>query len=495
MSAYRTLETRFRQVSSLDGAAAILHWDAATVMPEGASEVRADHLAALAEVSHQKLTAEDMPGLFAAAAQEAAQLESWQQANLREMKHRYLHASALPQDLVAALTRARIASEHQWRSSRETNDYASFAPRFAEVLKLTREAAQAKGEALQLTPYEGLLDGYDPGLRCRDIDPLFADLDTWLPAMVRDVMEKQSHEQVAEPADTIPIVKQEALGKELMLALGFDFSHGRIDTSLHPFCGGVPGDVRLTTRYREDRFTDSLYGVLHETGHALYEMGLPSQWRGLPVAEARGMTAHESQSLLVEMQLALSRPFLTFLVPKLQAAFGVSGEAWSIDAMQRALTRVERNYIRVNADEVTYPLHVMLRYRLEKAMIAGELEVADLPGAWDEAFEALFGFRPTTLAEGCLQDIHWPEGMFGYFPTYSLGAMLAAQIFARFKALHPTWESFIARGEFSLLTHWLRETMHSKGSVLTTSELIAAVTGEPLSTKAFRAHLTARYLG
>lgn len=493
MSAYSTLESRFRQVNAIDGASSILHWDAATMLPSGANDVRGDHLAALAEVAHEKLTAPDMPELFAAAHEDTT-LELWQAANLREMEHRYVHAASLPPALVAALTRARLASEHQWRTSRANNDYASFVPLFGEVIALTREAAAAKASALSLSPYEALLDGYDPGLRCADIDPLFDDLRSWLPAMVGDVIEKQSREPFIEPADLIPIAKQEALGRELMIALGFDFARGRIDTSVHPFCGGVPGDVRLTTRYREDRFTDSLYGVLHETGHALYEMGLPASWRGLPVADARGMTAHESQSLLIEMQLALSRPFLQFLVPKLQAAFGVGGEAWSIDNLTRALTRVERSFIRVNADEVTYPLHVMLRYGLEKSILAGDLQVADIPQAWDDGFEALFGIRPPSLADGCLQDIHWPEGMFGYFPTYSLGAMLAAQLFARFKAEHPAWESSVAAGEFSVLTGWLGEVLHSKGSLLSTPALIQSATGAPLSTDAFRAHLTARYL-
>lgn len=494
MNAYTTLETRFRQVSSIDGAAAILHWDAATMLPEGANDVRADHLAALAELSHEKLTAPDMADLFAAAKEDMTGLDPWKKANLREMQHRYLHSASLPPSLVTALTRARLASEHQWRKSREANDYASFAPLFSEVISLTREAAAAKGEALGLTPYDALLDAYDPGLRCSDIDPLFADLSGWLPDMVARVIAKQSHETVIEPPDLIPVARQEALGRELMRTLGFDFARGRIDTSVHPFCGGVPGDVRLTTRYREDRFTDSLYGVLHETGHALYEMGLPAAWRGLPVADARGMTAHESQSLLVEMQLALSPAFLTFLVPKLQAAFGVSGEAWSIGNLQRSLTRVERSFIRVNADEVTYPLHVMLRYRLEKAILAGELAVQDIPAAWDDGFEAYFGLRPPTLADGCLQDIHWPEGMFGYFPTYSLGALLAAQLFARYRSEHPAWEADIAKGEFSGLIRWLGEKLHSKGSLLTTPELIESATGAPLSTAAFRAHLEARYL-
>lgn len=494
MSAYHTLETRFRQISAIDGASAILHWDAATILPSGANDVRSDQLAALAEVSHEKLTAPDMQSLFNDAAGESG-LNEWQAANLREMRHRYVHSASLPSSLVAALTRARMASEHVWREARKENDYKRFLPLFREVLTLTQEAAQVKAGALGLSLYDALLDSYDPGLRMQHIDPLFSDLSTWLPGMVDQVIEKQSHEHVTPPDAIIPVVQQEALGRRIMQALGFDFAHGRIDTSVHPFCGGVPGDVRLTTRYAEDRFTGSLYGVLHETGHALYEMGLPADWRGLPVAEARGMSCHESQSLLVEMQLALSRPFLRFLLPLLEEQFGVSGSAWSEDNMLRYLTRVERSFIRVDADEVTYPLHVMLRYELEQKLLSGDLPPEDLPAVWDARFEQLLGVRPPDVAQGCLQDIHWPEGMIGYFPTYSLGAMVAAQLFARFKETHPGWEDDISRGHFTPLTHWLRTNLHSKGSLLPTPQLIEDASGQPLGTSAFKAHLTARYLG
>ena len=251
-----------------------------------------------------------------------------------------------------------------------------------------------------------------------------------------------------------------------MERLGFDFHHGRLDVSLHPFCGGTPDDVRITTRYDEADFRSALMGVMHETGHALYERGLPAAWRGLPVGDARGMMLHESQSLLIEMQVCRSRAFLAFAAPLLREAFGGDGPAWRADNLYRYYTRVEPGFIRVEADEVTYPAHVILRYDLERAMIAGDLDPADLPGAWNDGMRKLLGITPPNDRLGCLQDIHWYDGAWGYFPTYTLGAMAAAQIFQAAVAAEPAIPDGIARGEFAPLVGWLRANVHGKGSLL-----------------------------
>jgi carboxypeptidase Taq len=279
-----------------------------------------------------------------------------------------------------------------------------------------------------------------------------------------------------------------------MKRLGFDFEHGRLDTSHHPFCGGVPDDVRLTTRWDESGFLSGLMGVLHETGHALYERGLPVRWRHQPVGEARGMSFHESQSLLVEMQACRSREFIDYLAPVVSATFGGSGAAWGADNLYRIYTRVERSLIRVDADEVTYPAHVILRYRLEKALIAGDLDLADLPGAWREAMRELVGIVPHDDRDGCLQDIHWPGGAWGYFPTYTLGAMTAAQLFDAATLADSSIRPSIAKGEFGPLMSWLRTNVHSRGALLPTRDLLAAATGKPLDPAIYKAHLARRYL-
>lgn len=486
------LEDRFRQIASLDAASGILHWDAATMLPEHSAEARGEQLAALAEVAHEKLTDPALADWFAAAKGEA--LADWQRVNLDEMHARYLHATAVPQALISRLTKLRITSEHQWRKAKESSDYAGYLPVFREVITLTRELAAAKAEALNLSPYNALLDSYDRGMRTATIDPIFAQLKSWLPAFVGEVIAHQQRTPFIPLEANVPIAAQEQLGRQMMLALGFDTARGRIDVSAHPFCGGAPGDVRITTRYREDRFTDALYGVLHETGHALYEQGLPEAWRGLPIGEARGMSMHESQSLFVEMQLSRSRPFLDFLLPKLTQAFGVQGAPWEAANVYRNLTRVERSFIRVNADEVTYPLHVILRYELEQQILSGALDAKDIPDAWAAKMQEYLQITPANHGEGCLQDIHWPEGMFGYFPTYTLGAMIAAQLMASAKKALPGLDGQVAGGEFAPLMGWLGQNIHAKASSASTEDILRAATGEALNPIHFEAHLRSRYL-
>jgi carboxypeptidase Taq len=328
------------------------------------------------------------------------------------------------------------------------------------------------------------------------LDPLFGELARDLPGFVEQVLDHQkSRPEPVLPTGPFPIPVQRDLATELMQVLGFDFEAGRLDISHHPFCGGAAGDVRITTRYSEEDFTESLMGVLHETGHALYEIGLPEAWRYQPVGHALGMAIHESQSLLVEMQVSRSRPFLEFALPRMQAAFGGSGPAWDVDNFHRLYTRVQRGFIRVAADEVTYPLHVVLRYRLERAILSGDLPLAELPDAWNAGMQELLGIEPPNDALGCLQDVHWPSGAFGYFPTYTLGAMAAAQLYAAARRAMPNLEDDIAEGRPAALVDWLRTNVHGRGSLQTAEELMTVATGEPLNPKIFLDHLTHRYLG
>jgi carboxypeptidase Taq len=279
-----------------------------------------------------------------------------------------------------------------------------------------------------------------------------------------------------------------------MGALGFDFERGRLDESAHPFCGGVPDDVRMTARYDESDAASGLMAILHETGHGLYNAGLPKAWRGQPVGRPLGMVAHESQSLLIEMQVCRSRAFLGYLAPMLREAFGVEGPAFAPDNLYRAAIRVSRGFIRVDADEVTYPLHVVLRYRLEKALLACDLPVADLPGAWNEGMRALLGITPPDDRLGCLQDIHWPGGAIGYFPCYTLGALMAAQLFEAIEDRAPDAVAGIGRGEFQPLLAWLRANIHEHGSLHDTQTLLTRITGRPLELQPFLDHLHRRYL-
>jgi carboxypeptidase Taq len=279
-----------------------------------------------------------------------------------------------------------------------------------------------------------------------------------------------------------------------MQAVGFDFHHGRLDVSLHPFCGGVPDDLRITTRYDESDFTSAIMGVLHETGHAMYERGLPGDWRRQPVGEARGMALHESQSLLVEMQACRSADFLRFMAPIAQETFAGSGPAWDPHNLYRLATQVEPGFIRVDADEVTYPAHVILRYRLETALIHGDMSLDDLPAAWNEGMQQLLGITPPEDRLGCLQDIHWFDGAFGYFPTYTLGALAAAQLFEAATTAHPEIPEQLRRGDFTTLLSWLQANVHGLGSSLDTDTILERATGSKLDEKVFQRHIQRRYL-
>jgi carboxypeptidase Taq len=494
MDAYAQLEGRFRRLSAIGGAQAMLEWDRSAMMPDGGADARAEQMATLSVLRHEILTAPDVGDHLAAAAD--AKLDDWQRANVREMRRLWQHATALPADLVEARERAIATSEMAWRTARRTNDFALLLPHLDIVLTLTREVAAAKGAAFGLQPYDALVQEYEPGASAARFDAIFADLAAFLPPFLERALAHQAAQPpLIPPAGPFPVAAQRDLGLAFMRALGFDFNHGRLDVSAHPFTGGVPDDVRLTTRYSEADFMGALMGVLHETGHALYELGLPARWRGQPVGEARGMVLHESQSLLVEMQACRSREFVAWAAPQLKAAFAGEGPAWEPQNLLRFYTRVRPGLIRVDADEVTYPLHVILRYRLERALLSGDLPLADLPGAWNAGMKELLGVDVPSDSDGCLQDIHWPGGSFGYFPTYTLGALSAAQLFAAARRADADIAPRIAHGDFAPLLAWLRTNVHGQGSLLETDDVLRRATGAPLGTDAFKAHLTARYLG
>jgi carboxypeptidase Taq len=493
VSAYQELEDRFRRMSALGEAAGMLHWDMSVLMPSGGAPSRTEQLTALKLTVHEMKTDPRLSELLDAAEAEPP-ADPWQAANLREMRRSWVHANAVEPALVEAMSRASAACEMAWREARPASDFARVLQPLREVLRLTREIAAVKAEALGGSLYEALLDQYEPGGSTETIDALFDDLSAFLPGFTERALAAQAARgEAVPPAGPFHVAKQRALGERLMTALGFDFSAGRLDVSLHPFCGGVAGDVRITTRYEEDDFTQSLMGVLHETGHALYEMGLPREWQYQPVGDARGMAMHESQSLLVEMQACRSREYLTFAAPLMRETFGGEGPEWDVENLYRLYTKVERSFIRVDADEVTYPAHVILRYRLERALIAGDMDLADLPAAWNDGMEELLGIRPPDDRRGCLQDIHWYDGAWGYFPTYTMGALAAAQLFAAARAARPQIPDAIASGDFSPLIGWMRENLHAHASSRSTDELMVAATGKPLGTGAFKAHLEARY--
>lgn len=495
MTDYDRLTARFTRIATLGEASSVLGWDAATMMPPGGGAARGDQLAVLAGVSHSLLSAPELGDELDAAEAAGEAHDPWRAANLRLMRQAYIRATAMPRDLVEAQARANSACEKVWREARREADFARVRKPLEEVVRLVREAAASLAPALGLSPYDALMDGFQHGLRAADVAPVFADYEHFLRDALPQAEERQARQpSPVRPQGPFPIAAQEALCRRLSERLGLDFNHARLDRSEHPFSGGTRTDVRITTRYDEADFASAVLAVVHETGHALYERGLPAAFDRQPVGEAAGMAMHESQSLIVEMQACRSDAFLSWLGPELHATFGGDAAPYQTANLGRLWRHVERGFIRVDADEMTYPAHVILRFRLEQAMVAGELAVADLPGAWNEGFAALLGMQPPDDARGCLQDIHWYDGAFGYFPSYTLGAMAAAQLMATARREVAGIDAALARGDLSPLLGWLRVKVHSQGSLLGFDDLLRAATGKPLDPKDFQAHLTARYL-
>jgi len=492
MTAYARLTARFARIATIGEASSVLGWDASAMMPPGGGAARGDQLAVLAGLAHGLLTA---PEVADDLAQAEARTDEWDAANLGLMRHAHVRATAIPEDLVEAQARANSACEKVWREARRNSDFAAVAPYLAEVVSLTRQAADAMAPALGLSPYDALMDGYQRGIGAADVAPVFTRYETFL----RDALPRAEEHQAQQPPPVelqgvFPAARQEGLCRHLSARAGLEFDHARLDRSTHPFCGGTPTDVRITTRYNEADPAQALMGVLHETGHALYERGLPAGYARQPVGGAAGMAAHESQSLIIEMQSCRSDPFLAWLGPELHGAFGGAAEPYAPSNLSRLWRRIERGLIRVDADEMTYPAHVILRFRLEQALVAGDLQVADLPGAWRDGLMALLGVAPPDDARGCLQDIHWYDGAFGYFPSYTLGAMAAAQLMAAARREVEDLDAGLGRGDLGPLVAWLRLRVHGQGSRLGFNDLLREATGKPLDPADFEAHLTARYL-
>lgn len=491
---YDKLQQHFLKISRLNHLGAICGWDQAAMMPSGGNSARGDAMAELALLIHQQTTAPQLADWFAAAEDEALDLPY--KTSLQAMKRRWQHATLLPGDLVQAMSLAASTCEHAWRSQRTNNDWTGFKTNLAKVVELAREEAQIRASHSGLSRYDALLDIYEPGITTAQLDVLFGDVKTWLPNLIQQVDDRQASKSWLPPEGPFPIEQQKALGLEAMKLLGFDFDHGRLDVSTHPFCGGVPTDVRITTRYDEADFMTALLGVIHETGHARYEQNLPIAWAGLPVGEARSMGIHESQSLFFEMQLARSREFTELLAPMAARIFQRDNDpAFSVENIYAFNTRMKRGYIRVNADEVTYPAHVILRYEIERALIEGDINVDDIPTLWNEKMQAYLGLSTVdNYRDGCMQDIHWTGGAFGYFPSYTLGAMYAAQEFSAAQRSIPDLRAKITRGEFTELFHWLKQNIWQQASILSTADLMIAATGEPLNAGYFKQHLEQRYL-
>ena len=486
--AYDALMVRMRELDVIGQIGGLLGWDQEVMMPPKAAPLRAEQLAWLSTESHKRMTDPEVGKLLATAESESDGGEI-EQGNLRIIRDSYDKATKKPASFVEEFARHRSKSIVTWTEAREKNDFSIFRDDLAKMIEMSRELAGYLG--YEDNPYDALLDLYESGLTVAKVDPLFAGLRESSVPLIKAVGELDDKPDCSwVHTHPWPKESQEALSQAISEAIGFDFKAGRRDESTHPFCGGSnPDDVRWTTRYDEKEPYGAIYGTMHETGHALYEQGRPRDLDFQPVGEADGLGVHESQSRLWENQVGRSLEFCEWSFPLWQKHFPANFEGVTPEMLWQAVNQVEPSLIRVEADEATYNLHVMIRYEIEKLLINGELEVDALPDAWDDMYEEFLGVRSTTRSEGVLQDIHWSMGAFGYFPTYTLGNLYSAQLLEAAKRDIGDVESQIRNGDFTPLLEWMRTHVHARGSILEPADLMEEATGEQPKPDAFVTYL------
>ncbi|MEM9366273.1 MAG: carboxypeptidase M32 [Planctomycetota bacterium] len=493
---FQSLCRRFREARLLSSSAELLEWDERTGMPPKANAYRAEQVSHLSGLSHRQRTDPVIADELASLAdwEEAADPHSPTGATLRLLQEDFEKESRVPPALVQKIASATVRGQGVWDAARKANDYARFKPMLDEIIGLQREFGQCLAREGQTT-YEALLDQYEPGARAAPLTEVFRELRSALVTLLDEI--ESSGRSMDEPLLQVgySVEKQKVLSRRLAEAIGFDFERGRLDETSHPFCTTLgPSDCRILTRYHERFLPTSIFGTLHEAGHGMYEQGLPEDWFGLPAGTYASLGIHESQSRLWENQVGRSLAFWERFHPLMQELFPTQAKPASAEDWHRCFHRVERSLVRVEADEATYNLHIIVRFELEQALIAGDLSTDDLPAAWDDAYESVLGIRSPTVADGVLQDVHWSAGLFGYFPTYTLGNLVSAQLYeAAEKALGDLPGAF-RKGDFVGLLSWLRENVHAHGRCYSPDELVERATGEALTAQPLIKSLRDRYL-
>lgn len=494
-NAYDQLMSRARDLAILESVAGLVGYDERTFMPTRAANWRAEQNSYLARLLHERATDPQIGTLLKEATDEVKSLaaDSEQRANVREMQREYDRAVKLPGDFVAEMSRTTSLAEHAWADARKDNSFAKFQPWLEKIVSLKRREAGYIGTTTG-NPYDALLDAYEPGEVSANVARVFDALRPRLVELLGKVVGSTRKAPIEIFERTYPKAQQQQFARIAAEAVGFDLSAGRIDESVHPFCSGMaPGDTRMTTRYDENSFGDAFFGTLHETGHALYEQGLPKETHaGQPIASSISLGIHESQSRMWENIVGRSRAFWQHMLPKAKDVFGKTIADVTLDQWHFAANHVQPSFIRVEADEFTYNLHIMLRFELEQALIGGQLEAADVPSAWNERFKKQIGLDVPSDAMGCLQDVHWSAGLFGYFATYALGNLYAAQFYEQARKDLGDLDAMFARGEFAPLLGWLRSNIHGHGKRYRAADLVQRVTGRPLSADPLMSYLSSK---
>jgi len=485
----RHLRDRLATISDLNSAAALLHWDQETYMPQAGVSLRAEQLSTMSRLAHEMLVSEETGRLLDAA--EPQDPDSEEHALHRLARRDYDRATRLPARLVAELSRARSLAQPVWARARAESDWEAFTPQLERILVLVRESAEYLG--YEDHPYDALLDLYEPGTKTSLLREMFDGLKAELVPMIRRL---PSNEDRSLPLHrTFDEEKQEGFGRTIITAFGYDWARGRQDRVVHPFCIslGGPEDVRITTRFEEAWLSPALFATIHEAGHALYEQGVDPAYSRTPLAGGTSMGVHESQSRLWENLVGRSLAFWGHYFPTLQKTFPEALGNVDLEIFYRAINEAKPSEIRVEADELTYNLHILLRFELEIELLDGGLSVADLPDAWNAKMEEYLDLIPQSAAKGVLQDVHWSAGLFGYFPTYSLGNVLSVQLFDAAVARYPEITEQIGGGEFGTLLGWLRENIHRHGSRYDPEDLVERATGRPLDPEPYLRYLKRKF--
>jgi carboxypeptidase Taq len=492
--AYQLLLDLSREIHLLNTSMSLLDWDQKTYIPRGGVQNRGNQLALLAGISHQKATAPEIGELL-------KQLEdspltkdpdSFEAADIREIKHSYDKLVKIPQSLVEELTKVTTVAHEVWADSRKKSDFSIFLPYLEKIIKLKHQQAEAVG--YEKHPYDALLDDFEPGATIEMVAKVFSDFRQELVDLVKSITDSGKKPDASILQRNYPVDRQEKLGKEVATAIGYDFERGRLDITVHPFCTGIgPGDIRITTRFNPNHFGQAFFGIMHEAGHGIYEQGLNPERSGTPGGESVSLGIHESQSRMWENLVGRSKAFWKYFFPKAQKTYPeVLGDV-KLDDFYFAINDVKPSFIRVEADEVTYNLHILVRFEVEQAFFSGDLAPKDIPGTWNEKFKNYFGIVPPNDAQGCLQDVHWSAGYIGYFPTYALGNLYASQFFAKAEDELGNLDQQFVKGEFSKLRQWFRDKIHCQGQRYRAEKLVQVITGQPLSHRPSMDYLGAKY--
>jgi len=490
---YDSLVTRLQETSRLGAVMNLLHWDQEVMMPKGGADSRAKQISALAGIVHEKLTHATVGDLLDKLADsDASGFNEFERTNISEAQWAYNRSVRVPEELVREIAELGSRGHMVWIQARKDNRFEDFAPVLEKFVGLIKKRAAYIDP--DKSPYDVNIENFERGACVAQLDPLFDKLRAQLVPLISAIRQSDTQPDASFLTGEFPIERQEELGRRISEDMGFSFDHGRMDVAVHPFCGGGDStDVRITTRYSPDNFVESLYAVIHETGHGLYEQGRMAGYTDLPASESLTMGIHESQSLFWERMVAQSESFCSHYLELFASVFPDKLKGVSAPEFYEGINVCRPSFIRVEADEVTYPLHVILRYELEKGLFDGSVAVDQLPGLWDDKMEEYLGIRPPSDREGVLQDVHWSSGAFGYFPSYTLGAMYASQFYNAMLKDIPDAGSQIAKGEFKNIKGWLNKNIHAQGALYSAEELVRRVTGEPLNQDHFISYLKEKY--